>query len=130
MFSNAALQWVGDHEALLNRLAKSLKPNGQLAFQVPAMHDSPSHTLAEALTRTPAFREAFVNWQAPLVALAPEQYARLMYKAGFRDHHVRLVVYPHVLPSRNDVVEWMKGTLLTAYEGAVSRSVCRVCRAV
>jgi trans-aconitate 2-methyltransferase len=29
---------------------------------------------------------------------------------------VRLVIYPHLLPSRQDVIEWMKGSLLTAYE--------------
>jgi trans-aconitate 2-methyltransferase len=29
---------------------------------------------------------------------------------------VRLIIYPHVLESREAVVEWMKGTLLTEYE--------------
>jgi trans-aconitate 2-methyltransferase len=29
---------------------------------------------------------------------------------------VRLIVYPHVLASREDVVEWVKGTLLTVYK--------------
>jgi trans-aconitate 2-methyltransferase len=28
---------------------------------------------------------------------------------------VRLIVYPHVLAGRDEVVEWMKGTLLTEY---------------
>ena len=28
---------------------------------------------------------------------------------------MRLIVYPHVLPGRADVVEWTKGTLLTEY---------------
>jgi trans-aconitate methyltransferase len=27
-----------------------------------------------------------------------------------------LIVYPHVLASRDDVVEWLKGTLLTNYQ--------------
>ena len=35
---------------------------------------------------------------------------------GFADPNVRLIVYPHVLAGRDDVVEWMKGTLLTEYE--------------
>ena len=35
---------------------------------------------------------------------------------GFEDPNVRLIVYPHVLASRDQVVEWMKGTLLTEYE--------------
>ena len=29
---------------------------------------------------------------------------------------MRLQIYPHVLPDRESVLEWVKGTLLTAYE--------------
>jgi trans-aconitate 2-methyltransferase len=29
---------------------------------------------------------------------------------------VRLIVYPHVLASREAVIEWMRGTLLAEYE--------------
>ena len=37
-------------------------------------------------------------------------------KLGYREQHVRLEVYGHRLQSREEVVEWMKGTLLTDYE--------------
>ena len=46
VFSNAALQWVAGHEALLARLARALRPGGQLAVQVPANHGHPSHRIA------------------------------------------------------------------------------------
>ena len=116
IFSNAALQWVRDHDALIRRLHAALKPGGQLAFQVPSMQDTTSHTAAEALARSAMFRGAFADWRAPLFALEPEEYARVLHESGFADQHVRLVIYPHVLPGREEVVEWMKGTLLTAYE--------------
>ena len=45
--------------------------------------------------------------------LSAEGYARLLYKYGFVDTNVRLIVYPHILAGRDEVVEWMKGTLLT-----------------
>jgi len=116
IFSNAALHWLPDHEALLGRLASALAPGGQLAFQVPAMHDTATHRVAEEIARDPTFQPAFVNWRSPLTTLAPEQYARVLYGLGFQQLHVRLVIYPHVLASRRDVVEWTRGTLLTAYE--------------
>ena len=46
VFANASLQWVPDHTQLLRRLARGLRPNGQLAVQVPANGDHPSHALA------------------------------------------------------------------------------------
>src|SRR5262245_40481595 len=35
MFSNAALQWLDDHETLVPRLARLVRPHGTFAFQVP-----------------------------------------------------------------------------------------------
>ena len=114
--SNAAFQWVDDHAALIPRLFAALAPGGQLAFQVPAMHDDPSHTIARELTDTEPFREAFGGWHRPQPVLTPDGYARLFDRVGFSQQHVRLAVYPHVLEGPESVVEWMKGTLLTEYE--------------
>jgi trans-aconitate 2-methyltransferase len=47
--------------------------------------------------------------------LAPEAYARRLHELGYVEQHVRLQVYAHLLPTREDVVEWVKGTLLTHY---------------
>jgi trans-aconitate 2-methyltransferase len=116
ILSNAAFHWVEDHEALLRGLSAALGPSGQLAFQVPAQHDEPSHRIADELTEIEPFRTAFGGWHRPQPVLTPDAYARLLYRCGFRDPNVRLIVYPHVLPSRDDVVEWMKGTLLTEFE--------------
>jgi trans-aconitate 2-methyltransferase len=49
IFSNAALQWVADHAALLPRLVASLAPGGTLAVQVPHQNNAPSHRLWRAL---------------------------------------------------------------------------------
>ncbi len=39
----------------------------------------------------------------------------LLHRLGFRHQVVRLQVYGHVLDSTAEVVEWVKGTLLTPY---------------
>jgi trans-aconitate 2-methyltransferase len=120
IFSNAAFHWVDDHDALITRLTEALRPMGQLAFQVPAMHDDPSHTIADEITALQPFREAFAGWTRRQPVLLPEDYARLFDRCGFTSQHVRLVIYPHVLPEPEDVVEWMKGTLLTDYERRIT----------
>lgn len=116
IFSNAAYHWVEDHPALLARLAAALTPSGQLAFQVPAQHDQPSHRLAERLAAEEPFRSALQGWRRPQPVLEPHEYATLLYRLGFASPIVRLHIYPHVLAQPEDVVEWMKGTLLTEYE--------------
>ncbi|MFC6617333.1 methyltransferase domain-containing protein [Deinococcus radiophilus] len=45
LYSNAALQWLPDHPALLAGLWERLNPGGVLAVQVPANHDHVSHRL-------------------------------------------------------------------------------------
>ncbi len=115
IFSNAAYHWVEDHGALLARLRDALAPGGQLAFQVPAQHASVSHLVAEELTQVEPFRSALGGWHRPQPVLEPADYALLLYRLGFPDPSVRLIVYPHVLAGPAEVVEWMKGTLLTEY---------------
>lgn len=116
VFSNAALHWIDDHPALLRRLRASLAPGGQLAFQVPANGDHPSHLIAAALAREAPYIDAF-GGEPPRGAsdsvLPPEDYATLLDRLGAAEQHVRLQIYGHHLPSVDGVVEWVKGSLLT-----------------
>ncbi|MEA2337906.1 MAG: trans-aconitate 2-methyltransferase [Thermoanaerobaculia bacterium] len=114
IFSNAALHWLPDHEHLFARLASLLAPNGQLAVQMPANHDHPSHRIAAELATSFGIEPRTVN------VLPPENYAALLHRLGFKRQHVRLQVYGHVLPSTADVVEWTKGSTLTPYREALS----------
>jgi trans-aconitate 2-methyltransferase len=116
VFSNAALQWLPGHEALLPRLAAALRAGGQLAVQMPANHDHPSHEVAFALAREEPFRTAMGGYERTWPVLAPERYAELLHRLGFESQDVRLQVYPHLLASREEVVEWVRGTLLTDYQ--------------
>jgi len=115
VFSNAALHWVDGHDALLRRLTGALAPGGQLAFQVPAMHDEACHEVAEHIAAEEPFRSALGGWQLFHAVQTPRRYAEILYMLGFTAPDVRLMIYPHVLPDADAVVEWMKGTLLTEY---------------
>ncbi len=116
VFSNAALHWLPDHPHLLRRLTASLTNKGQIAVQVPANHDHPSSTLAAEVGCEPPFRDAMGGYVRKINVLEPQQYAALLNKLGFREQHVRMQVYSHPMSSWEEVVEWQKGALLTAYE--------------
>ncbi|HVC40402.1 MAG TPA: methyltransferase domain-containing protein [Candidatus Saccharimonadales bacterium] len=116
VFSNAALQWVGDHRGLLPRLKAMLGRGGELAVQVPANFDHVSHTLAAEIAREEPFISTMAGWTRTFPVLPPEEYATVLHELGFIAQSVRLQVYGHVLESPDAVVEWVRGTLLTDYE--------------
>lgn len=116
VLSNAAIHWVPDHEALLPRLAALVAPGGQLAVQAPANDHHPSHAVAREVAREPAFAGPLGGFVRESPVLAPEVYARLLFRLGFPRQRVRVETYAHPLSSRDDVVEWVRGTTLTDYE--------------
>ncbi len=116
VFSNAALHWVDHHEALFSRMTRALRPSGQLAVQMPANFDHASHTVAAEVAGEAPFAAAMAGYARRVPVLAPEAYAEMLDRLGFAQQHVQLAVYGHKLPSTGDVVEWVKGTLLTDYE--------------
>jgi trans-aconitate 2-methyltransferase len=116
VFSNAALQWIDGHEALIPAVAGHVKAGGQLAFQVPANADHPSHMVAHRVAREEPFATALNRYSRSWPVLPPERYAEILDSLGFGELTVRLEVYGHHLESTEGVVEWVKGSLLTDYE--------------
>lgn len=127
VFANAALQWVPDHDRLLERLTACLRPGGQLAVQVPTNADHASHVVAAAVAAEAPFVEHFGGSPPPdpvgSSVLAPEHYAEILHRLGYATQHVRLQVYGHVLPSAGHVVEWTKGTTLTRFRRVLAPEV-------
>jgi trans-aconitate 2-methyltransferase len=93
IFANASLQWVADPPGLLGRLVRSLAPRGQLAFQVPANQDHPSHVLTPyRAALDPAAYDRFVSeYRTRLVAeLGPARpyfyaFKRILARARMAD---------------------------------------------
>jgi trans-aconitate 2-methyltransferase len=115
VFSNAAYHWVPDHPALLARLTRAVRAGGQLAFQVPDNFDHPSHVAAEKTAAEEPFARALGGSAHPRHVLAPEAYASLLDRLGYSDQTVRLQIYGHDLDSREGVVAWVEGSLLSEY---------------
>ncbi len=119
IFSNAALQWVPEHVTLLSNLHHWLRPDGQIAIQMPANFNQPSHSLAELIARD-LFPDRGENFIRKIPVLQPEDYSRLLFELGFHNQIVRQQIYPHLLEKSSDVIEWVRGTLLTHYEKVLS----------
>jgi trans-aconitate 2-methyltransferase len=116
VFSNAALHWVDGHVALFERLTKGLARGGQLAMQVPVSFDDPSHRAAAEIAAEEPYRSELRGYVPSWPMLSADGYATLLDLLGYTEQSVRIQVYPHRLESRDEVFEWLRGTLLTDYE--------------
>lgn len=116
IFSNAALQWVPDHETLFPSLLAKLAPGGSLAVQMPDNLGEPSHRLMRDIA-------ASGPWAAVLADAAKARAARhdaAWYYALLRRDAARVDVwrttYHHPLAGgAGAVVEWLKGSGLRPY---------------
>ena len=108
VFSNAALQWLDDHEALFPALAARLAPGGVLAVQMPMSHGEAWHrTLRETAADGPwAASLAGVGSVRPLAAAA--DYWRWL--RPLCETEVWTTTYLHALTGPDPVVEWMRGS--------------------
>ena len=122
----ASLHWIADHRAVMALWTAALRPGGQIAIQVPANADMPSHAVARQVAEREPYLSMFGPDGPPIdpvqaYVLQPEEYAQILYDLGYPRQHVRLQVYPHVLPSTRHVVEWVRGTMLTRFEKRLDR---------
>lgn len=108
LVSNATLQRVPAHLALLERLRGWLRPGGWLAFQVPGNFDAPSHTLLYELAGDPRFAPHTAAVDRPS-SHEPEAYLERLEGLGLRAD-VWETTYLHVLEGPDPVLRWVSGT--------------------
>jgi trans-aconitate 2-methyltransferase len=106
------LQWVPGHLQLLDRLVSMLRSGGWLAFQVPGNFGEPSHTELAAVCAAPRWRQRLGD--APIATGTVHQPATYLARLAGLGLTVDAweTTYLHVLPGRDAVLEWMRGTAL------------------
>jgi trans-aconitate 2-methyltransferase len=117
IFSNAALQWLEGHEALVPRLLSFLAPGGVLAVQMPRNFDAPSHVLMRALASEPPW-SGRIPLRRPPVGTPAAYYDLLAPRTAALD--IWETEYLHVLKGDNPVLHWVRGTALLPVMAALS----------
>ena len=108
IISNATLQWVDDHRAVLPRLVEALAPGGWLAFQVPGNQTAPSHTLLHQLGQDPRFAPWTGDIDRRITPPATEYVADLS-RLGLQTDAWE-TTYLHILQGEDPVFDWISGT--------------------
>jgi len=116
LVTNATLQWVPSHEALIPTWVSALAPGGWFAMQVPANFDAPSHVLLrQTAARSPRASELTPRLLGGDAVGDPASYGALLAGLGCAID-VWETTYLHVLDPAGEqaapVLEWTKGTAL------------------
>jgi trans-aconitate 2-methyltransferase len=115
VFSNAAIQWVGDHAALFPRLLDHVAPGGALAVQMPANLGASAHRLMRELATSKDWRSKFPargvrEWHV---------HDTSFYYDVLAPHAERIDLwtteYLHVMAGPEAIVDWYKGTGLRPF---------------
>lgn len=101
IFSNAALQWVSNHEMLIPSLLNLLKPNGVLAIQMPNNWHCPSRQVTIKVLHYRRLDRPFYN---------PAKYYDILVQAGAKDIAIWQTDYIQPMDNYQAIFDWVKGT--------------------
>ncbi len=118
IFSNATLQWLPGHRALLPRLMGFLAQGGTFAMQVPRNFDQPCHTLIRAAAIGKSWAHKFEGVRDWWHVLAPEEYFGVLEGCA-SSIDLWQTNYVQVLRGEDAVFRWMSGTGLRPFAAAL-----------
>lgn len=111
IWSNAALHWLPDHDALFPKLAGRLAPGGVLAVQMPRNFGEPSHTAMADAARDGPWIETLAPMLKPAPVHEPAFYRQLLAPLASAID-LWETTYFQLLDGENPVAEWTRGTWL------------------
>jgi trans-aconitate 2-methyltransferase len=115
IFSNAALHWIPGHATFMPALMKKVRPGGQIAVQMPSNFNHIAQSLVVDIALEEPFRTALNGFVRYSPVLPIDDYATMLFAAGFEDINVFEKIYPQVLENSDGVAEFTKGTVLVPY---------------
>lgn len=118
VFSNAALQWMPDHERLLPRLFSQVARGGAMAVQIPAHFNSPLHREMLEVAKDPMWRHLMERPLNAMTKKPPSFYYNLLQPLAERLEMWETEYY-HVMDGPEAILEWFRGTGLRPYLAAL-----------
>ena len=124
IFTNAALQWLPDHAALIPKLASALAPGGVFACQMPMAYETEHHRILRETAEEGPWA-ALTASARPINPTPPmADYYGWLTDAGC-EADIWTTTYLHALEGDDPVVEWMRGTALRPYLDVLTDTALR-----
>lgn len=126
VFSNAAIQWVDDHETFFPKIISTIKKGGQLLVQMPNQHHNISNQLLDELAEKEPFRQELNNWKRTSPVLYIDWYAQIFFDNGSKSMTVFEKIYPLVLADTDALYDWVSGTAMIPYIEKLNEEIRRL----
>lgn len=109
VFSNAALHWVKNHEAVIAGIYKALKPQGKMVLQMGG--EGNAKTVFEALEEVQKeYAPYFNDFVSPYTFCSERYYRKIVDEAGFIRSDVQLIEKDMVHENLEAFEGWLKTT--------------------
>lgn len=115
IFSNAAIQWVNDHEVLFPKIINCINKGGQLAIQMPAQHHNITNIILSELADEDPFKDNLQHFKRISPVLDIDRYAAILFENGATSINVFEKIYPLILRDTEALYNWVSGTALIPY---------------
>lgn len=132
IFSNAALHWILNHEAVFSHFWQLLKPtnggstgdSGELLIECGGGDDNLAGTLPIIfkIMQYDQFKEYFANWKQPWYFANPDETKRLLQKAGFKNIQVNLSNRTTSFSDLHSFAIFVKTVIMKPFLGYISDS--------
>ena len=113
IFSNAALHWVDDHQAILHGMASVLKPGGRLIVSCGGKGNAQDVFIAlRPELRLKRWREFFRRMPKPYFFYSPAEYEKWLPKSGFKINALKLAPKDATYAGADGFAAWVRTTWL------------------
>ncbi len=109
VFSNAALHWVADHDAVLGGVRRALKKGGRLLFQMGGRGNASGMLESlEAVLKRPRWAARFKGFRMPYTFPDPEEYRTHLEAHRLEPVRVQLITKRMEHPGRAGLAGWLR----------------------
>jgi len=116
IFSNAALQWIDNHNELFPKIISRINPGGQLAVQMPQQNENILNKILLQLVQEEPFVTYLKHWTRPSPVLTLDEYAKILFENGGTNLVLYEKVYPIVSNKKDAFFDFISGSALTVYQ--------------
>ncbi len=111
IFSNACLHWITDHFPVLTRIRKSLKPSGQILFQMGGKENAAMIIdIIEDIMKQNRWAQFFNNFSFPYGFCSPDEYRDWLTKLGFTSIRAELITKDMIHENGDKLAAWIRTT--------------------